>query len=163
MRILLLIVLCIVSSVTALCGTSKQLGTSDIVIKKWITSSPHPNLNNPYGKVFVLDFWAIWCAPCVKGIPKLNDLADKYRRQGVEIIGLSQDRSEKKLREFLQGRKIRYHIAMDAGTANTYNVPSYPTVVVLSRTGEIVWRGHPASYFFEPAIKRAIKTKIKKD
>lgn len=46
-------------------------------------------LSDLRGKVLVVDFWATWCPPCRKQAPQLAELERRYRRQGLEIIGLS--------------------------------------------------------------------------
>jgi len=43
------------------------------------------------GKVVLVNFWASWCSPCLKEIPVLVDLADRYREHGFEMIPVSLD------------------------------------------------------------------------
>jgi len=42
-------------------------------------------------KVYVVNFWATWCKPCVKEMPAFNKLYDEYTKQGVELILVSLD------------------------------------------------------------------------
>ncbi len=39
----------------------------------------------------IIDFWATWCKPCVRSIPKLVELYEEFSGQGVEIIGINVD------------------------------------------------------------------------
>jgi len=52
------------------------------------------NIGDYRGQVVLLNFWATWCAPCVKEMPELNRLHSNYNDQGLVVIALSdEDRS----------------------------------------------------------------------
>ena len=48
-------------------------------------------LSDLRGKIVYLDFWASWCAPCLKSLPLYNELHAKYKDQGLEIVGINID------------------------------------------------------------------------
>jgi thiol-disulfide isomerase/thioredoxin len=41
------------------------------------------------GKVVLLDFWAVWCGPCIGAFPHLRELNDKYKEKGLEVVGVT--------------------------------------------------------------------------
>ena len=49
-------------------------------------------LSSLKGNVIILDFWATWCPPCKMEIPGFVELQDKYKEQGLEIVGVTLDR-----------------------------------------------------------------------
>ena len=46
------------------------------------------------GNVILVNFWATWCAPCVKEIPELVKLEEKYKTRGLKLIAISMDEPE---------------------------------------------------------------------
>lgn len=46
------------------------------------------------GEVVLVNFWATWCAPCVKEIPELMKLEEKYKARGFKLIAVSLDEPE---------------------------------------------------------------------
>ena len=93
---------------------------------------------NLAGKVVVLKFWFKACQPCVEEIPELNQLVTAYRDQAeVVFLALSLD-SEESVRSFLQRHPFDYAILPEArAVAHKYNVPGYPTHVVINRFGKV--------------------------
>jgi thiol-disulfide isomerase/thioredoxin len=128
-----------------------------INIKEWVTDN-HPDIQILTGKVRVLDFWATWCRSCVAEIPHFIQLCSKYKSMGVEFIALSQDKSAANVRKMITEKGINYHVAMDNGSADSFDVGGYPTVVVIDRTGKIIWMGFPWLKGFEQAIAAALKS-----
>ena len=50
------------------------------------------SFNSLKGEKFtVIDFWATWCKPCVKSIPKLVEISEEFEDDGVQFIGISID------------------------------------------------------------------------
>ena len=72
-------------------------------------------LNNPENKVFVVNFWATWCPPCVKEFPDFQKVAGEYDPDKVKFIMISLDfRSdlEEKLIPFLEKNNVSVDVAL---------------------------------------------------
>ncbi len=96
-------------------------------------------LSDYKGKVVLLDFWATWCAPCRSEIPKFVEWQKQYGPQGLQVIGISMDDSEKPVPAFMQQFGIDYPVAVgDAKLADQYGgVLGLPVNFVIGRDGQI--------------------------
>jgi thiol-disulfide isomerase/thioredoxin len=81
-------------------------------------------LNQKDDKVYVINFWATWCAPCVKELPYFEKLNKAYNNKNVEVILVSLDFPhlyEKKLKPFIKDRKLSSKvIALDDVDMNSW-------------------------------------------
>jgi len=139
-----------------------------ITADAWINGAPIPRLET--GKVYIVEFWATWCGPCVKNIPHLNEIQRK--NPAVTVIGVAasepmprsgfSDQREPIVRAFIarQGDAMRYRIAYDSRQAS-YNAwmtasgnATIPKTFLIGADGKIAWIGHPDD--LEPELKKVL-------
>jgi len=92
------------------------------------------------GKVLFLNFWATWCSPCRQEIPGFLEIYDKYKDEGLEILGVSLDRQGSDVvKPFAEKMKITYPLAMaNNEIMQAYQPGQYiPATIIIDREGNI--------------------------
>ncbi|SDO90443.1 TlpA family protein disulfide reductase [Desulforhopalus singaporensis] len=93
------------------------------------------------GKVLLLTFFATWCPPCAAEVPVLNELQQKYGRDGFSVVGLSVDQQGvSTVAEFVEEKRINYPVLMaGAGTARDFGgIYGIPVAFLVNRAGNVV-------------------------
>lgn len=102
----------------------KEVLTNDIQLEVYDFNGFEKFLNKKDSKVYVINFWATWCAPCVKELPYFEKLNSVYNNKNVEVLLVSLDFPhlyEKKLKPFIKERKLTSKvIALDDVDMNTW-------------------------------------------
>ena len=93
------------------------------------------------GKVYVIDFWATWCNPCLKAMPRIDALARAHPDLGVLAINI--DDSEEAWTLFSERNYAMTLLAGDRETSERYGVFEIPHTVLIDREGIVrrVYRG----------------------
>lgn len=132
-------------------------------IEHWVSEGFEPVTEFTEGNVYVVEFWATWCGPCVASMPHLAETQKKYKDQGVRLISISDeklDTVEKFLtREAPAGEEgesqtfgeltSAYSLTTDPDRScsvdymQAANQNGIPTAFIVGKTGQIEWIGHP--------------------
>jgi thiol-disulfide isomerase/thioredoxin len=96
------------------------------------------DLKNNNGKIYVINFWFISCAPCKQEIPELNELVKQYKESGeVVFLAIALD-SQRELKKFLKSTPFLYHIVGNGQYfAQKYGVDGFPTHLIVGKDGFI--------------------------
>ena len=121
------------------------------------------SIANFKGKVVLVDFWATWCGPCVQELPNVLRAYEKHHAEGFEIIGISLDQDERKLKDFTKQMKMTWPQYFDGKgwgnkLAGKYGVQSIPATFLLDGSGNIIGRDLRGEAL-EEAVSKALAKK----
>lgn len=160
-----------------------------INIDDWVNGTPLSN-DDLKGKVVLLDFWAVWCGPCIATFPHLRDWHDEFADDGLVIVGLTRhynykwdetkNRASRKakgdekntmaeelemLAKFAGHHKLKHRFAIqpDREISKYYHVSGIPHVVVIDRKGKIRLMKVGSGSANAKAVEAMIRKLIKED
>lgn len=148
-------------------GSSQRLAellgkpAAPLAVESWAHGEPLAP-DGLKGKVVLLDFWAVWCSPCVASLPKLDEWQRKWAAKGLVTIGLTQyynftwdprakrpvrsdgkvapEAEREMLSRFAQQHGVRHRIALedkDAKLSKHYRVAGIPHTVIIDQMGTV--------------------------
>lgn len=127
-----------------------------IKVENWLRGQPLTSFQP--GKVYIVEFWATWCAPCLAALSDLVQLQEKYRDSGVEVLGIAAreraqtaEEARSKLDAWLTEKlpNLNYRVGfeytrkMDRLWMDSSFSVGIPTSFVVDRDGHIAFIGSP--------------------
>ena len=123
-----------------------------VKVAKWLKGESVDGFEK--GKVYVMEFWATWCLPCIAGMPHLSRLAQSYKGK-VTISGISiferSTTTPARIERFVDsmGDKMTYHVGIEEGKAmgnqwvKAAGENGIPLAYIVDGRGRIAWIGLP--------------------
>jgi thiol-disulfide isomerase/thioredoxin len=95
-------------------------------------------------KVYLVDFWATWCGPCIESIPHLNKLEEEYKNRNVKFISITYEPKDLAVK-FLKDHPIKSNVGLDDDFKmfRSFNAWAIPNIVMINSKGIIAGRIHP--------------------
>jgi thiol-disulfide isomerase/thioredoxin len=91
------------------------------------------------GQVVYVDFWASWCKPCRKSFPWMNEMQQKYRAAGLQVIAINLDAERQLADEYLTKVPADMPIVYDPQglIAKNYRLLGMPSSYIVDKKGQI--------------------------
>lgn len=93
------------------------------------------------GKYLLIDFWASWCGPCRKSIPKIKALHALYKDKGLEFVSVSIDTDKEAWRQAMADEQMPWKQALSPDkdkTLRDFNIQGVPTLFLIDREDHII-------------------------
>jgi len=92
------------------------------------------------GEPVLVDFWAVWCAPCIASFPLLNELHEARASDGVRVVGVAvHSGGPDAVAAFLQDHSPAYEMVVgDEELAERYGIVGFPTYLLCGPDGALV-------------------------
>jgi cytochrome c biogenesis protein CcmG, thiol:disulfide interchange protein DsbE len=98
------------------------------------------SLSDLEGKPAVVNFWASWCIPCKDEAPVLQETYEKYRDQGLVVLGVDAQDFRQDARRFMKRFGVTYPVVYDGkgSTLGRWGVTGFPETFFVDREGNVV-------------------------
>ena len=136
-------------------GPKLQIGDAApaLQVGKWLQGEPVKAFQKD--SVYVVEFWATWCGPCIASMPHLDELAQKFQKQGLVVVALTTEdeaNSSEAVTEFVQGDGAKYHFRyafcddnkMMTQYMEAAEQQGIPCSFVVGKDGKVAFIGHPS-------------------
>lgn len=93
-------------------------------------------------KITILDFWYTSCIPCIKAVPELNKIKEKYG-DTIDVLGVNPfentQKDEERINKFLNRTPMDYDIFMAKEIPEEFNIKIYPSIYVLDKDSRVLF------------------------
>ena len=138
-------------------GACKAEGPANLELTLKDMNDADFKLSTLKGKVVLVNFWASWCAPCLREIPEFIKVREELHAKGFEILGISTDDTPEQLRDFAAKFKTNYPLVQVTAEVEEAYGPVFglPTSIFVGRDGSVCKR------HFGPLSKEELEKEVK--
>ncbi len=128
-----------------------------LTVTSWLNveKGGEPTTDSLKGKAVMVEFWGTWCGPCVRAMPHVQQIWDRYRERGLVVLAVSYEAPEV-MRPFLEKNAFTMPVGSDPlkDYIGKFGFSGWPSTFVIDREGKVSYAGDP--YAAEPAVEKAL-------
>ncbi|MCF0074987.1 TlpA family protein disulfide reductase [Dyadobacter sp. CY261] len=108
--------------------------------------------------VILLDFWEVWCGPCIASMPKIQQLYEKFKERGLKVYGIIHEADQLNVsKKRVEKSGLTFPMLVGNGeTKKCFHVSAIPLYVLIGRDGRICYLSEGFSDQLEDEIQRAL-------
>ncbi|WP_299111631.1 TlpA family protein disulfide reductase [uncultured Winogradskyella sp.] len=136
---------------------------SDIDLKIYDYDGLEPLINKTDDKVHVVNFWATWCAPCVKELPYFEEINVKYKNNNVEVLLVSLDfpkNYETKLKPFIRSHDLKSKVVAFDDTNQNRWIPAINKNWSGAIPATIIYKGDKRKFYERSFTQEELEVEI---
>lgn len=122
-----------------------------------------PRLQKQDEKIYVVNFWATWCAPCVKELPYFERINKEYKDQNVEVLLVSLDFPKKvqsKLIPFINKKRIASEVVVLNDKNEDFWIGDISEKWSGALPGTLIYNKDKREFFVEPFTYEALESAV---
>lgn len=115
------------------------------------------------GRAVLLNFWATWCPPCRAEMPSLQQLAEIYGPEQLQVLAINVGEGPRRITQYLQSSGLDLTVLLDpkSETSRAWGASVLPTTILIDAEGrprqrvrgEVDWSGREATALVEPLLR----------
>src|SRR4029453_16205525 len=121
------------------------------------------SLRSLKGQVVLMNFWSTWCPPCLRGGAALEALHQRYKDQGLVVLGINMREAPDLVKTYVAKHHLTFPHLLDADAkvASMFAVPATPTTLLIDREGQVLAGGLGYRNWASPAAHRLVESLLK--
>ncbi|BAO76501.1 TlpA family protein disulfide reductase [Winogradskyella sp. PG-2] len=140
------------------------IDVSDINFEVYDYDGLEPLINKKGDKVFVVNFWATWCAPCVKELPYFENINKTYKDKNVEVLLVSLDFPryyDTKLKPFIKKHDLKSEVVAFDDTDQNRWIPAINEDWSGALPATIIYCGNKRQFYERSFTQEELETELK--
>jgi len=124
-----------------------------------------PLLNKSDNTIYVVNFWATWCAPCIKELPYFEAINENYKSKNVKVILVSLDfpkQYETKLKPFISKHKLKSRIVVLNDVDSNYWIPKVSEDWSGAIPATVIYKNENRKFYEKSFNLEELKTEVNK-
>lgn len=120
------------------------------------------DLKDYRGTVVLLNFWATWCPPCIKEIPSLNNLQNKYSKDQLVVLSVDVGEEPNDIKAFLAHIPADYPVLVDTAsdTTKSWQLKAFPSTYLIDKEGRLRYMYFGGLEWDEPPITKFLEKNL---